>query len=88
MSRRMHLRLVALAVGMIVWGGVATMAWALTRNCGSDAVANTNNVLCAAPSGPCSASSVTMSASIDVTSGGCDFDLGNRGLTVQKTLRR
>src|SRR5882672_2263037 len=35
-------------------------AWALTRACGVDAVANTDVVLCAPPSGPCTATSVVM----------------------------
>jgi hypothetical protein len=43
---------------------------ALVRSCGPDAVANTNNVLCAAPSGPCTGASVTMSSAISVTAGG------------------
>lgn len=87
LRRQIQVRLVTLAAGVVTWGVVAGPAWALTRSCGPDAVANTNNVLCAAPSGPCNATSVTMGASIDVTSGGCDFDLGNRALTVSKTLQ-
>ena len=62
-------------------------AQAVSRSCGTDGVANTANVLCAAPSGPCTATSVTMSASIEVTGGGCLFDLGGRALQVQKTFQ-
>src|SRR5437764_14935773 len=61
--------------------------YAVSRSCGSDPVANTANVLCAAPSGPCTASSVTMSSSIEVTDAGCTFDLGGRSLTVNKTFQ-
>ncbi len=69
----------------VAWS--ARTSWALTRTCGSDAVANTANVLCASPSGPCNATSVTLGASIDVTSGGCDFDVGGRTVTIAKTLQ-
>jgi hypothetical protein len=61
-------------------------ARAVTRTCGSDAAANTTNVLCASPSGPCDGSSVAFSTNTEVEAGGCTFDLGGRDLTVSKTL--
>src|SRR6185436_10953618 len=57
------------------------------RSCGADPVVNTATVLCASPSGPCSASTVALSANIDVPGGGCEFDLGGRALTVSKTFQ-
>lgn len=62
-------------------------AQAVTRSCGPDPVANTANVLCAAPSGPCNATSVTMSTAIDVPDAGCAFDIGGRTLQIQKTFQ-
>jgi hypothetical protein len=52
--------------------------------CGSDPVANTANVLCAAPRGPCTTSNVTIGMHTQITAGGCAFDLGGRSLTVSK----
>lgn len=62
-------------------------AGAVSRTCGPDPVANTASVLCAAPSGPCDATSVTLGAAIDVQAGGCAFDLGGRSFTVGKTFQ-
>ncbi len=62
-------------------------AFAVTRTCGADPRANTTNVLCASPSGPCTPYAVTLSSNIEVTSGGCAFDLGGRTLSVQKTFQ-
>ena len=59
---------------------------AVPRACGADAVANTATVLCLTPSGPCDGSQVTLSADIDVTDAGCNFDLGGRAFNVQKSL--
>jgi hypothetical protein len=74
---------VLLAVGAVPAHGAATVA----RSCGSDPLANTATVLCAAPSGPCSATSVAVSANIDVQNGGCAFDLGGRALTVSQRFQ-
>lgn len=62
----------------------ATPALAVTRVCGANGVSNTANVLCAAPSGPCTGSSVRLTAPLDVTAGGCVFDLGGRTLSVER----
>ncbi|HEY2386588.1 MAG TPA: hypothetical protein VGK30_06475 [Candidatus Binatia bacterium] len=62
-------------------------AGSVSRSCGPDPVANTASVLCAAPSGPCTAMLVPLSAAIDVQSGGCAFDLGGRAFTVSKTFQ-
>ena len=79
-------RVIGMAIGCALIL-LPSSARAVTRTCGPDAVANTTNVLCASPSGPCTATSVVMSTSIDVTTGGCDFDLGGRSLQVQKTFQ-
>jgi hypothetical protein len=60
---------------------------AVSRTCGVDPVANTTNVLCAAPSGPCTGTAVTMSSDIEVTTGSCTFDLGGRTLSIQKSFQ-
>src|SRR5689334_15775463 len=72
------------ALGTLLW---SSSAHAVTRSCGADGVQNTANVLCASPSGPCTATSVTMSTGIDVTGAGCIFDVGGRTLSIQKTFQ-
>ena len=71
---------VALAVG-------ASSASATIHTCGADPLANTANVLCAPSSGPCNATTVIVSDNIDVTSGGCAFDIGGRVLEFRKTFQ-
>ncbi len=61
-------------------------AAAVVRSCVANALTNTANVLCASPSGPCNSSTVTVSAPIDVTSGGCKFDLGGRAVVFDRTF--
>jgi hypothetical protein len=63
------------------------VAHAVVRTCGLDAVANTASVLCAAPSGPCTATTVTVSSDLEVTDAGCAFDLGGRALQVQRLFQ-
>ncbi len=80
------------ALGAALWlvgapAHAVLAAGAVSRTCGADPVANTAAVLCAAPSGPCTASSVTLGAAIDVQNGGCAFDLGGRAFTVNKTFQ-
>jgi len=78
-------RALLLAACLVV--AVVTPARAVTRACGPDPVANTANVLCAAPSGPCTASQVTVSTTIEIPDGvGCNFDLGGRALVVDRTI--
>lgn len=67
--------------------GLSQHALAVERTCSGDAVANTASVLCAAPSGPCTATEVTLGGNIEVPSGGCTFDLGGRSLRVTKTFQ-
>jgi cysteine-rich repeat protein len=62
-------------------------ATATSHTCGPDPVANTATVLCVAPGGPCTATSVTMGDNIEVTSGGCTFDIGGRTLSIPKTFQ-
>src|SRR5262249_54649629 len=62
-------------------------AWAVTRSCGPDAVANTTSVLCAAPSGPCTTTLVIVGTDIDVVDAGCTFDLGGRALRIDKAVQ-
>ncbi len=69
----------------VVLGGRSALA--VVRSCGPDPVANTANVLCSAPSGPCNASIVTLGVDVDVVDAGCTFDLGGRPLSVQKSLQ-
>jgi hypothetical protein len=59
-------------------------AFAVAHSCGPDALANTQNVLCA--SGTCTAALVRVTTSIEVTSGGCDFDLGGRAVSFERTF--
>jgi hypothetical protein len=72
---------------VVVSAPAAFGAGAVNRTCGPDPVANTANVLCAAPSGPCDAMSVTLGTAIDVQAGGCNFDLGGRSFIVNKTFQ-
>lgn len=74
----------ATALAAMLAGPASTHA--VVRSCGADPVANTAAVLCAAPSGPCDASSVVVSAAIEVLDGSCHFDLGGRALTLSATF--
>jgi hypothetical protein len=49
-------------------------ALAVVRTCTTDPIANTQNVLCAVPAN-CTATTVTMNETIDVTNMGCEFNL-------------
>src|SRR5262249_21032109 len=64
---------------------VVPRARAVSRSCGSDAVANTQNVLCA--SGSCDMNLVRVTTAIEVTDHGCDFDLGGRALSQERTFQ-
>src|SRR6185295_419101 len=77
----------ALGLALVTVLLIPSTARAVSRTCGADPVANTTNVLCASPSGPCTGTSVAMSTNIEVTSGACDFDLGGRALTISKTFQ-
>src|SRR5215475_13166887 len=78
----------AVAVMMLsaaaVLGPFTRVAHGVVRTCGSDPIANTANVLCASPSGPCTSSTVWISTPIEVTAGGCTFDLGGRAIVVDR----
>lgn len=65
----------------------AASAGATTRSCSSNALLNTTNVLCSAPSGPCTSTQVPLNANIEVYSGSCTFDLGGRALTISKPFQ-
>src|SRR5262245_36790958 len=71
----------SIAIGLLT----PTRAFAVAQSCGSDPVANTATVLCG--TGTCSATLVRMTTAIEVTSGGCDFDLGGRALSIEKTFQ-
>ena len=60
-------------------------AFGVAKTCGTNPLANTQDVLCA--TGACSATLVRMTNPIEVTSGGCEFDLGGRALSVEKTFQ-
>ncbi|MCC6764718.1 MAG: hypothetical protein IT293_08655 [Deltaproteobacteria bacterium] len=62
-----------------------TRAFAVVKTCGPDALANTADVFCG--TGVCSATLVRMTTAIDVTAGGCEFDLGGRALSIEKTFQ-
>ena len=81
-ARRVH------GAGLLILLSVCTAssAGATSRTCGNDPVANTHNILCAPSSGPCNGASVTVSENIEVTSGGCTFDLEGRSLSFQRTF--
>ena len=83
-NRRPRLALVVALLGCLV--AAPQRGGAVVRSCGADALANTANVLCASPSGPCTGTSVTVGATLEVTSGGCAFDLGGRALVVDHTF--
>lgn len=76
---------VALAALAVVTLGTPSRAFAVAKTCGADSVANTANVFCA--TGVCSATLVRMTTAIEVTSGGCEFDLGGRALSIEKTFQ-
>ncbi len=60
----------------------------MSKTCGASALANTQNVLC--HSGPCTVGvngEVHMSTAVEVTSGGCEFDLGGRALFIERNFQ-
>ena len=75
----------ALVAIVAVSCAIVSDAGAVSRSCGADAVANTTNVLCA--SGTCTAALVQVTTAIEVTSGGCDFDLGGRALSMERNFQ-
>jgi len=66
---------------------VAAPARAIVRPCGDDALANTETVLCAPPSGPCTPTEVVLGTNVTVLDHRCVLDLGGRGLRIERTLR-
>ncbi|HEY2389122.1 MAG TPA: hypothetical protein VGK30_19385 [Candidatus Binatia bacterium] len=81
---------VACALALVLALAGASRALALTATCNpANPTANTTNVLCAGSS-TCTTGAggiVTVKENIDVTSGGCDFDLGARALIFTKTFQ-
>lgn len=73
------------ALGILLLGPGSTFA--VPRACGPDPVANTVAVLCAPPSGPCTATDVVLSANVEVAGDACVFDLGGRALRVERSLQ-
>ncbi len=53
--------------------------------CGTDALANTQNVLCA--NGTCTMTTVRLTTALEVTSGGCEFNLNGRDLFIEKPFQ-
>ena len=80
MTRRL---LAALAI--LILGPGTTFA--VPRACGPDPVVNTVTVLCAPPSGPCTATDVVLSQNVEAAGGACTFDLGGRTLRVERSLQ-
>ncbi len=83
-QRTSGFRSLRLLAAVLMLGLSPVPAFAVLRTCGPDALANTTNVLCA--SGTCSATLVRVTTAIEVTAGGCDFDLGGRALSLEKTF--
>lgn len=82
-KRRWWACAVAIFVGLLTTGP----ADAVVRSCGSDPVANTAEVLCASPSGPCDASTVHVSSNIKILDDAfCIFELGGQALIVSRTI--
>ncbi len=81
----MRLALLLLAAAAAAVAAAPPRAFAVAKICGSDAVANTANVFCA--TGVCSPTLVRMTTPIEVTAGGCEFDLGGRALSIEKTFQ-
>ena len=79
-------RLLSAALLLLTALIVPASALAVVRVCGADALVNTTTVLCA-PGNACNATSVTVNDNIDVTAGGCSFDLGGRAVTFKKTFQ-
>jgi hypothetical protein len=84
---RLGARVAAAVVLTAALAGAPRPATAVVRTCGSEATANTANVLCAPPSGPCTPTAVTLSANIEIPTGSCELDLGGRSISIQKTLQ-
>jgi hypothetical protein len=84
----MRLRSRLYAVGLALTATLAAeRAGAVVRSCGDDPVANTETVLCALPSGPCTPAEVVLGANVTVLDHRCVFDLGGRALRIERTLR-
>ncbi len=64
--------------------GMPAPAGAVDATCTDDALQNTQTVLCA--NGICTAALVRVTTAIAVTAGGCQFDLGGRALSFEKTF--
>ena len=62
----------------------AAPAYATTRACSGNALANTTDVLCAPP-GACTGDTVTVTGKITLTTD-CAFDVGGRALVIEGTI--
>src|SRR5689334_6340986 len=76
----------ALLVTLAFLLGAVGDAYAVSKTCGANAVQNTQDVFCGPPTA-CTATSVRMTEPIEVTSGGCEFDLGGRTLSIEKNFQ-
>jgi hypothetical protein len=72
------------AVGLSVGMTAPATAQVTPTPCTADALQNTQSVLCA--NGVCTAGLVRLTTALNITSGGCEFDLGGRDLTFEKTI--
>jgi len=78
----------AVAVLIAAWLLAAVRpASAVVRTCGPDPIANTADVLCAPPSGPCTDTLVVLGANVTMRGNMCTFDLAGRALRIERTLR-
>ena len=78
--------LFAALLAIAVSAALAADALAVTATCaGLTPLQATQNVLCA--NGICNVGQVRLTTELDVTAGGCEFDLGGRDLSVEKLFR-
>jgi hypothetical protein len=76
------------ALAVLLLAAARPAAAAEQRSCaGLTPQQATDQVLCAAPSGPCTATEVKLSTNVDVRDGSaCTFDVGGRNLVINNTL--
>lgn len=78
--------LAAILCAVLLVGGFAGEARAVPAVCSANALANTQNVLCA--NGNCSVpTEVRLTTALEVTAGGCEFDLNGRSLFIEKEFQ-
>src|SRR4051794_13201153 len=79
----------ALAALALLIAAAAPAVADINTTCGMNASTNTTNILCAGSSvcSPAPGGTVSVRENINVTSGGCEFDLGGRTLDYRRTFQ-